>query len=222
MSTKTLLIAGIVVVVVIAAAAVVALGMGEEETHPSEGIIYDGNGGKTSSGSSTIDSKLTEVMSGNIFTKEGSVFQHWNTAKDDSGTTYYAGETLSYGSGSVRLYAIWYEGYTLTYTSYSTNFSLYHGSIAIGPTTPIKISQGELSFTVSTSKTGGEFSVNQDKMSVTYSIPNGSKTSSYTTYYTVKGATGASVELVNGVAILKVSYDGTGDVTISSFDSSSY
>ena len=52
MSSKTLVVAGIIVVVVVAVAAVAMINM-DESKDVTEGVIYDGNGGTTSDGKST-------------------------------------------------------------------------------------------------------------------------------------------------------------------------
>lgn len=221
MSTKTLLIAGIVAVVVIVAAAVLVLNMDEKETHISEGVIYDGNGGKTSDGKSTMDSKLTEVLPGSLFTKDGAQFDSWNTKKDGSGTTYKPGDQISYGSKTVTLYAIWYDGKNLTTFALSYSyFSLVYDGQALGKVDSVKLpSSGSIVITVQPILTGGQAVINGDL--VDYRIIDGTKVASNKGSFTIEGDTGHTFSVDGGVIKLKITYDGSKDVSLTYNESSS-
>lgn len=70
-------------------------------------VSYNGNGatgGSTASQTKVRDTALT--LRSNGFTRTNYTFQHWNTAADDSGTTYAAGASYT-GNAALTLYAIW-------------------------------------------------------------------------------------------------------------------
>ncbi len=215
MSTKTLLIAGIVVVVVIAAAAVVALGMGEEDQHVTEGVIYDGNGGKTSDGKTTFDVTSHEVMQ-NLFTKDGAQFESWNTKKDGSGDTYKPGSTIEYGSGkTVRLYAIWYDGKNLNINSSSfyNYFSLIYNGKTLNMMDSIKLpSAGSIIITVQPNETGGQPYV--DGKVAQYKVIGDKSVRVYQINFTIEGDTAHTLSINNGIIEMKISYDGSKDVSL--------
>lgn len=72
-------------------------------------MSYDANGGTgtTTDANSPYTSGSKATIVDNSFTApSGKEFHHWNTAADNSGTTYYPGDELTV-SGSVSLNAIW-------------------------------------------------------------------------------------------------------------------
>lgn len=101
----------VVVVIAAAAAALVMSGGDDEEGTVTTGVNYHGNGGTTSSGGTVYGFTETTVQV-NRFTYEGRVFTGWNTLADGTGTSYQQGDGISYGSGTVDLYAQW--SYALT------------------------------------------------------------------------------------------------------------
>lgn len=75
-------------------------------------IIYDGNGGITASNTSryseniVYDSSYTVIQ--NTFTKEGYIFDGWNTNKDGTGTDWKEGDTFKWSyTNNITLYAQW-------------------------------------------------------------------------------------------------------------------
>lgn len=85
-------------------------------------VTYDANGGTgtMTDASSPYTSGATVTTKTNTFTKDGYDFDHWNTAADNSGTTYAEGATFTI-SANTTLYAQWVESsgtptYTLTIT----------------------------------------------------------------------------------------------------------
>ena len=99
------IVAVVVVVVVVAAAAIMLGGNDNEERGVTTGVNYHGNGG-TWDGTSVYGNTNTTVET-NLFTYEGHTFIGWNTAADGSGTSYAVGDPISYGSGTIDLYAQW-------------------------------------------------------------------------------------------------------------------
>ena len=104
------------VLVIGGAVAVIVAGMGSNQT--KDYVVYDGNGGKTSEGNTTTNSRLTEAIA-NVFTNEGKVFTGWNTKADGSGTKIDIGENVTMG---MTLYAQW-SNYKLTIENTSGMFS---------------------------------------------------------------------------------------------------
>ncbi len=213
MSSKTLVVAGIIVVVVVAAAAVAMINMDESE-HITEGVIYDGNGG-TSNGKSTVDSSSHEVIS-NVFAKDGAQFDSWNTKKDGSGTTYMPRDTIDYPSGkTVTLYAIWDESkhlyvnavYLISY------FTLEYDGKELSALDSISLpAGGEISITVK-SNNGGQAVIVDSK--IEFRLIDGDVVRSYTFTPKLSGHTGLTIEPGNGDALLKITYDGSEDVELS-------
>lgn len=78
-------------------------------------ILYDGNG--ATSGESKIQRQnygQTVTILSNWFTKDGYVFNGWNTQADGSGKTYKAGDSYS-GVKPLKLFAQWKQAeYTVT------------------------------------------------------------------------------------------------------------
>ena len=70
-------------------------------------VNYDGNGaesGETASQTKVWGTALPLQQNG--YTKTNYTFQHWNTAADDSGTSYAAGASYT-ANAALSLYAIW-------------------------------------------------------------------------------------------------------------------
>ncbi len=121
MDNKTLSIIVVAVLVVAAIGGAIALlGNGSGDDPVTEGVIYIGNGGKTSSGEDK--SGLTsQTVSKNMFTYADHSFVKWNTKADGTGTSYAPGDAISY-SPTVKLYAQW--GYTLSTTFVTSGTSI--------------------------------------------------------------------------------------------------
>lgn len=70
-------------------------------------VTYNGNG--ADGGSTSVQTKVWGTplpLSANGFTRTNYTFQHWNTAADDSGTSYNAGASYT-TNAALTLYAIW-------------------------------------------------------------------------------------------------------------------
>ncbi len=214
MSSKTLVIAGIIVVVVVAAAAVAMINM-DESKDVTEGVIYDGNGGTTSGGKSTMGLTSHEVMV-NVFTKDGAYFESWNTKKDGSGTTYMPGDTIDYASGkTVTLYAIWDESKHLKVNSVylMSYFTLEYDGKELSVVDSISLPEGgEISITVK-SNNGGQAIIDGSK--IDFRVIDGNSVHSYNFNPTLSGNTGLTIVPGNGDALLKITYDGSKDVELS-------
>ena len=90
-------------------------------THTAPGYVtayavtYHANGGEgtTEAQSKTYGQALT--LRQNAFTRTGWVFDHWNTAADDTGTRYAAGASYT-ANAALALYAVWKpDAYAVTY-----------------------------------------------------------------------------------------------------------
>lgn len=136
MNRKALI--GVVAVVIIVAAAAVAIGMGggDDENKGFTGVVYDGNGGKTSNGDTTF--RLTsETVYSSLFTNGDMVFDGWNTKADGTGTAYKPGDSISYPEhGYVTLYAQWAYGLNLSMTFGDCSYYLVNSE---GEETPITL-----------------------------------------------------------------------------------
>ena len=102
MDSKVIAIGAVVVVAILAVAAFAVVGNGGSDD--SKYVVYDGNGGKTSEGETTIKSTETVALSLNLFTRAGYVCIGWNTAADGTGTFYGPNANVRHG---VKLYALW-------------------------------------------------------------------------------------------------------------------
>ena len=78
-------------------------------------LKYDANGGSGSMDSATYYAQDVATVADNGFTRIGYTFVSWNTAADNSGTTYAAGSPLAMMS-DVTLYAQWQLGPVTVYT----------------------------------------------------------------------------------------------------------
>ena len=124
MDNKILIAVIAVVAVVIVAAAAVVLLKGNDESF--DGVIYDGNGGKTEQGETTL--KTNElVVKGSSFLRDGYDFVSWNTKADGSGTTYNEGDSVKSGT---KLYAQWDNSLKL-YVPLASYMMLDHEKVAL-------------------------------------------------------------------------------------------
>ncbi len=131
------LIAIIVAVVVVCAgigAAILISNMNNDDS-VKEGVIYHGNGGKSDTGSSTVNSTSHEVKGITVFTKDGYTFASWNTKADGSGSIFRPGDSVEFGTGEiVDLYAIW-STYSLEFNRHGAYnlLGIYYDKIKIDP-----------------------------------------------------------------------------------------
>jgi uncharacterized repeat protein (TIGR02543 family) len=113
-------------------------------------ITYNGNtntgGSAPVDGSSPYLSGSTVTVLGNTgsLVKTGYTFDHWNTAADDSGTSYDPDDTFSI-SGNVTLYAIWTANSSVSSGSSSGGISSIirqNNNTSPAPSTQIPASSG--------------------------------------------------------------------------------
>lgn len=112
------IIAAVIAAIVVIAAVGIGVSMmgGENKI----GVVYNGNGGTTSSGESEY-LLTSNTVTDNRFTRDGYLYSGWNTAADGSGTSYSTGDSIEYPSnGHVTLYAQWTENSGYSITSFST------------------------------------------------------------------------------------------------------
>ena len=111
-------------------------------------ITYNGNGGKTESGDTTLTNSVTPelpfTVALNTFIRKDYVFTGWNTQPDGKGTSYTAGTgTISVKDGNTVLYAQWKDDknnngiaddteahYTVTYTDGVANEEVFKDQVA--------------------------------------------------------------------------------------------
>ena len=125
MDNKILIaVIAVVAVVIVAAAAVVLLKDKDDDSF--EGVIYDGNGGKTVAGESALKTNELAVK-GNPFLRDGYDFVGWNTKADGSGSPYYEDDNVK--SGTV-LYAQW-DGSLKFYVPLSKFVWLDHDAVEL-------------------------------------------------------------------------------------------
>src|SRR5487761_2057368 len=72
-------------------------------------VTFNANGGSGTMANETHSSAT--ALTPNAFTRTGYTFSHWNTAADNSGTSYADGASYPF-TASVTLYAIWTPTYT--------------------------------------------------------------------------------------------------------------
>src|SRR5205807_10266392 len=81
------------------------------------------NGGRTAQvdpNSPYNYSSTVTVLAAGSLTKTGYTFSHWNTAANDSGTSYNPGDTFTMPAANVVLYAQWsINTYTVNYAGYT-------------------------------------------------------------------------------------------------------
>ena len=146
MNRKILAIAAVAVLLVVVIAGVAIVMTGDDDNN-FNGVIYNGNGGKTSDGSTTW--KLTSTtVDKNPFYYDGHEFVKWNTKADGSGTSYSVGDSISYPDhGNVKLYAQWTTDVTKRITSYSPSYSVAKGDSALKDGIALYIGETKLSLT---------------------------------------------------------------------------
>ena len=82
----------------------------------SHTVTFDNNGGSGSMSAQTTN--VATALTSNTFTRTNYTFSHWNTAANDSGTSYGDGATYGFGA-DVTLYAQWtaLPSHTVTFDS---------------------------------------------------------------------------------------------------------
>ena len=131
------LIAIIVAVVVVCAGigAAILIGNMNNDDSAKEGVIYHGNGGKSDTGSSTVNSTSHEVKGITVFTKDGYTFASWNTKADGTGSIFRPGDSIEFDPDeTVDLYAIW-STYSLEFNKHGAYnlLGIYYDKIKVDP-----------------------------------------------------------------------------------------
>jgi hypothetical protein len=91
-------------------------------------LIYDGNG--NSAGNPPSDTHQYNTGEAATILEEGNlenygfIFDGWNTQADGNGTTYHIGDTLTFGSSDITLYAKWKTFLTYRY-GYASPSDIY-------------------------------------------------------------------------------------------------
>ena len=101
-------------------------------------VTYDGN--TNTGGTAPVDpnspytfGSTVTVLGPGTLTKTGYTFAHWNTAANDSGTSYNPGDTFTMPAANVTLFAQWtVNSYTVTYDG-NTNTG---GTAPVDPNSP--------------------------------------------------------------------------------------
>lgn len=136
MNNKALMAVIVAVIVVCAGiGAVIAIGNTNNDDTAKGGIVYHGNGGESSTGSSTVNSTSHEVEGITTFTRSDYTFASWNTKADGTGSTFRPGDKVEFEAGeTVDLYAIW-SAYSLDFYIYGANnlLGIYYDKIKIDP-----------------------------------------------------------------------------------------
>lgn len=213
MDKKILAVAAVVVVIAVVAIAAVAMSSDDKKDGVTEGVNYHGNGG-TYEGKSVYGYTSHTVQS-NQFTKSGSTFQSWNTKADGTGTTYKAGDNISYSSGStVDLYAIWYSGHYLTSTTVGMYSTLtYNGSTLTTTNTPLP-DGGSATLTLAPKNSIVEGSLTVEGDRVTYQHQGDARTYTYYAVFTFGGNTSYTIVANDDTFSITVTYDGSSDVNV--------
>ena len=90
---------------------------------PTHTIHFDSNGGSGTMNDQTVNEFEPTALQGNAYTREGFVFEGWNTAADGTGDYYADGATVTL-LDDLTLYAQWNQLFNITLTEVS------HGSIS--------------------------------------------------------------------------------------------
>lgn len=78
-------------------------------------ISFNANGGAGSMENIVARTGESVTLPLSTLNKEGLAFSNWNTQADGKGTTYGNGATIVMPDGNLQLFAIYVQGYTLTY-----------------------------------------------------------------------------------------------------------
>ena len=89
-------------------------------------VFFDKNGGSGSMDSQNFTYGVPQSLRSNTFTKAGSIFNGWNTSSDGTGDSYLNeqdGSKISTTSGTVTLYAQWWQPKVTFYGNGATSGS---------------------------------------------------------------------------------------------------
>ena len=99
--------------------------------HVSYNANLDGATGSTTDATDYKEGDEATVLACG-FSKTGYAFSHWNTATNDSGVSYDAGDKITIGTANITLYAQWVEVSSVTYTIGSTTSVTPSGTEPLG------------------------------------------------------------------------------------------
>ena len=77
-------------------------------------VTFDANGGTGTMAAQTFEGGVSQALSTNVFTRDGFLFDGWNTKADGSGTSYTDKQSITI-SQNITLYAQW-KKYIVKYT----------------------------------------------------------------------------------------------------------
>ena len=104
-------------------------------------IRYNANGGTGSMTSQPMTYGVYDVLTSNVFTRNGYTFNGWNTKADGSGTAYTDGKTVRNvaASGIVTLYAQWKPNtYTVKFNANGGSGSMANQTMTYGVSTELR------------------------------------------------------------------------------------
>lgn len=169
-------IASLIVVLIVIAACVFAYAETRDDGTDiiESGINYQGNGGLTSDGDTVEGVESYVVLDGEgMFQREGYVFVGWNTRADGSGTGYMPGDVVESDEG-VRLFAQWSYALTISWNSGNGSATdllyqltdLNHEQVDIAEGRPTALPDSPWT-TLSVIKTGTQWNVDNDSLTIT-------------------------------------------------------
>ncbi len=180
-SKITIAIVAVVAIVAVAGVAFFMMNNNDNGGAPSDGILYDGNGGKLSDGKTTYISHSTSVETC-AFQKDGYHWIVWNTKADGSGTDY---NENSVAPAKTTLYAQWSNANVLFGNNGGINFvSTFVGDSASGKEVNIDTSYASLSpsaLYIIKPQTGVTLKIHVDGKSIIAEKADGKRHISYST-----------------------------------------
>lgn len=97
------------------------------------GLSYNSNSGSGSMPTTYVASGGTQTVASCSFTApNGKVFSHWNTAANNSGTSYNPNETIANYTTAIVLYAIWEDAPTFTLVTDASKLTAGTKAIFVG------------------------------------------------------------------------------------------
>lgn len=93
-------------------------------------VTFNANGGSGAPAAQTKDEGDSLTLSDVVPTRDGYTFAHWNTASDDSGTSYSPGGTYS-ADANATLYAIWTSAGTSGLHVKGSDSTMHDGSVYV-------------------------------------------------------------------------------------------
>ena len=158
-------------------------------------VTYDANGGSgtMTDSDSPYAAGATVTVLGNEFTRTDYEFDHWNTAADDSGTSYDEGDTFTINANTT-LYAQWTENTTPSGETATLNIQAYaEANNWVNQTQYTTATVSPVTFTANGGGNTGKYYTNgqdwrfyqSESASITITIPDGYTLVSVKPTYTV-------------------------------------